>query len=257
MIAIPREYLGREGTTYIYQGKHDPTSATIYICGDRCIWMWAYKNPSGYPPESPEPSAFYQCPVSISVVNNASLPQHSIPDGVAKIAAASIALQGRFAGPVNDPDYKQYQFYASGWVINTTIFTFKTGQLLTFAFNCRSAWEIHHKDADQVGENFAKFALGSIATMATLNPPIQVPGHVPNLGHKLQIYEPYFAILLPCIAGAHFAIFVATVFWMTKAGNSGADGIEMRPAGEQTNESQENLVWDIRCVREQESLMFS
>ena len=53
-IQIPNNYLGREGTTYIYRAFHDPTAATIYKCGDRFIWMWAYKNPSG----SPEPSAF-------------------------------------------------------------------------------------------------------------------------------------------------------------------------------------------------------
>ena len=112
-ITIPNEYLGREGTTYIYRGFHDPTAATTYKCGDRCIQMWAYKNPSG----SPEPSAFYQCNVKISEVNNASLPQHSIPNDVAKIAAASIALQGRYSGPVKnvaEQDSTQYQYYASG-----------------------------------------------------------------------------------------------------------------------------------------------
>ena len=112
-IQIPNNYLGREGTTYIYRAFHDPTAETIYKCGDRCIWMWAYKNPSG----SPEPSAFYQCSVNISEVNNASQPQHSVPNRVAKIAAASIALQGRYTGPVDNPDehdYTQFQFYASG-----------------------------------------------------------------------------------------------------------------------------------------------
>lgn len=38
-IAIPQEYLGNEGTTYIYRGFHDPTAAPIYKCGDRCIKM--------------------------------------------------------------------------------------------------------------------------------------------------------------------------------------------------------------------------
>ena len=118
-ITIPNEYLGREGTTYIYRAFHDPTHATAYGCGDRCIWMWAYKNPSG----SPEPSAFYQCSVNISQVNNASQPEHFVPNDVAKIAAASIALQGRYSGPVGNVDKQdntQYQFYASGLVIPST-----------------------------------------------------------------------------------------------------------------------------------------
>ena len=113
-IAIPKDYLGNEGTTYIYRGFHDPAHATIYSCGARCVWMWAYKNPSIYPLESPEPPNFYQCPVSISQVKNASQPEHSISNDVAKIAAASIALQGRFVGPITDPNYQQFQFYASG-----------------------------------------------------------------------------------------------------------------------------------------------
>lgn len=78
----------------------------------------------------------------------------------------------------------------------------------------RSAWKIHHKEADEVGENFAKFALGSLATMTSYNPQIQIPGHVPHLGHKLVIYEPYFAILLACIVAVHLAIFTATIFWV-------------------------------------------
>lgn len=115
-IKISRSFLGREGTTYIYQGFHDPTNADQQSCGPRCVWMWAYKNPSA---DKSEPSAFYKCPVNISEVSNAipDQPQHSIPNSVAKMAAASIALQGRFAGPPSDPserDYHSYQFYASG-----------------------------------------------------------------------------------------------------------------------------------------------
>ena len=71
------------------------------------------KNPSG----SLEPSAFYQWSVNISEVNNVTQPHHVIPNNVAKIAAASIARQGRYSGSVDDPDehdYTQFQFYASG-----------------------------------------------------------------------------------------------------------------------------------------------
>jgi hypothetical protein len=113
-IQISKNFLGNKGTTYIYQGFHDPTQADLQSCGPRCVWMWAYKNPSG---DKSEPSAFYKCPVNISEVTNAHQDHHSIPNGVAKMAAASIALEGRFAGPVDAPDkrdYRSYQFYANG-----------------------------------------------------------------------------------------------------------------------------------------------
>ena len=128
-LTIPKTFLGREGTTYIYQGFHDPTLADLQSCGPRCLWMWAYKNPSGYPKDPsgdpngpPEPSAFYKCPVNISQVFRGDpkkklLKEHLIPDSMAKMAAASIALQGRYGGPPSDPskqDYHSHQFYASG-----------------------------------------------------------------------------------------------------------------------------------------------
>lgn len=123
-VEIPPAYLGRDGTTYIYKGFHDPVHAHSpeIDCGPRCIIMFAYKNPSG----SPEPHAFYRCPISISEVqygDHKSLrrPEHLVPDGVAKVAAASIALQGRWTAPPNDPipkdedkrNFRQFQYYAS------------------------------------------------------------------------------------------------------------------------------------------------
>ena len=115
-IKISRSFLGPKGTTYIYQGVHNPINADKQSCGPRCVWMWAYKNPSA---DLSEPSAFYKCPVNISQVSNAdpNKPIHLIPDSVAKMAAPSIALQGRFEGSPDDPserDYHSYQFYASG-----------------------------------------------------------------------------------------------------------------------------------------------
>lgn len=116
-ITIPRKYLGREGTTYIYLGFHDPTMAHLQSCGPRCLYMWAYKNPSGIPAENPEAPAFYKCAVNISEVYHSSRPEHMVPDSVAKMSAASIVLQGQYAGPSGNrskQDYHWYRFYASG-----------------------------------------------------------------------------------------------------------------------------------------------
>jgi hypothetical protein len=112
-ITIPKSSLGREGTTYIYRDTEKPESAKTYACGSdrRCISMWAYKNPG-----ENERDAFYECPIRISTVNNSTLSEHNVPDDVARTAAASIALQGRFrfTGNSSNKNFIQHQFYASG-----------------------------------------------------------------------------------------------------------------------------------------------
>lgn len=108
-IIIPSASLGRQGTTYIYRGTKPVAEAeTTFSCGDRCITMWAYKNP-----ESTNPR-FYQCPITVSAVSNAWQEAHNIPNGVAREAAASIALQGRWFGDITNQQWTQYQFYANG-----------------------------------------------------------------------------------------------------------------------------------------------
>ena len=116
-ITIPQDYPGKEGTTYIYRGFHGPIQAHLQSCGDRCLWMWVYKNPSDFPVGSPEPEVLYKCPVYISDVNNAAMPEHHIPNEVVKMAAAAIALHGIYQGLPGNPraqDYSSYQFYATG-----------------------------------------------------------------------------------------------------------------------------------------------
>ena len=111
-ITIPQDFLGLEGTTYIYRGFHPPPAADVQSCGDRCLWMWTYRNPSGQ-----QPPAFYKCPVNISDVINASPPEHQISNHTVKMAAAAIAMHGVYHGPVTDDskkDWTSYQFYAAG-----------------------------------------------------------------------------------------------------------------------------------------------
>lgn len=96
-----------------------PQSSVILSCGPRCVFMWAYKTPSGFPIGNPEAPAFYKCPVNISEVYNSSRLEHEVPDPVTKMVAASIALQGQYAGPPDDPskqNYQSYRFYGSGSV---------------------------------------------------------------------------------------------------------------------------------------------
>ncbi|KAG8529864.1 uncharacterized protein KY384_005345 [Bacidia gigantensis] len=114
-INIPTSALGNEGTTYIFRGPEAPKDAKTngYACGDRCIWMWAYKNPSS---SNDDPGhRFYACPITVSLVSNVKNPQHNITNDVARQAAASIALQGQFHAGAGTPfDWTQWQWYASG-----------------------------------------------------------------------------------------------------------------------------------------------
>ena len=113
-ITIPDSALGLSSTTYIYRDTNPPEeNGPATACGDRCIMMWASKNPSAAPNAS---TTLYQCPIHVSPVSNAIQDAHHVPDSVARIAAASIALQGRWSSNNGDPDYTQYQFYAYGWV---------------------------------------------------------------------------------------------------------------------------------------------
>lgn len=107
-ISIPRASLGRSATTFIYRGIKPPAEAKAIACGDRCLTMWAYKNPA----TDNFNGTFYQCPINVTSVSNATQDIHKIPDDVAREAAASIALQGRWTGKKHD--YTQYQFYANG-----------------------------------------------------------------------------------------------------------------------------------------------
>ena len=79
----------------------------------------------------------------------------------------------------------------------------------------RSAWETHHHNMDDVGANMAEFALGSLSTLFTTAPQIQIPGTVPYLGSRLQVFWPYAIALLVAIAIAHFVI-AFSVIWFTR-----------------------------------------
>ncbi|KAI4216246.1 MAG: hypothetical protein LQ351_001256 [Letrouitia transgressa] len=110
-ISIPLASGGLKATTYIYRGIKPPAQATIQSCGPRCIWVWAYRSPGTE--ESPR---FYQCPISISTVSNVTDVQQEVPDGVARTAAAAIALQGRWSNGTGNMSWVQMQFYPFGFV---------------------------------------------------------------------------------------------------------------------------------------------
>lgn len=177
-ITIPAAYGALDGTTYIYRGLNVPQQAITYACGPRCIKMWAHRS-QGYG----ENSTFFECPITVNEVNNATEDYQRLSYDMARLAAASIALQGRPSG-INV--WPQYQLYAFG-----------------------SAYETHFRSADEVGADMAEFAIGSISTMASTNRQIQIPSLVPHLGSRLQVHWYYVIFLLASIAGVHLALFIA------------------------------------------------
>ncbi len=203
-IRIPTSFLGDAGTTYIYRGFNTPDKATDWACGDRCLLMWVYKNK-----EADEGPIFYECPITISEVSNSGQPEHNISNFVASLAAASIALQGTTHKPFADLDWEQFQFYASGWVEN---FQCHFLQLNTIP---RSLWDVHHHDAETAGANIAEFAIGSLATLVSRNPPININGMVPYLGSRLSISPVAFGALLACIVVVHGVVFGLT-YWLSR-----------------------------------------
>lgn len=104
----------------------------------------------------------------------------------------------------------------------------------------RADWEIHWHSPDEVGANMAKFALHSLATMVLRNQGIRIPGSVPYLGSRLNVYWRYFIPLLSCIVGVHFLLMLVVVVWNMRAAKDARLGIYT--AGDNMNESQE-LIW--------------
>ena len=106
-VVIPAANTAIGGTTYIYRGWKIPEQATIYACGPRCIWMWAHRD-DGFNTTS----AFFQCPITFSQVTNSHDNIYDVPDGVARLAAASIGLQGRNGNSIFA--WEQYQYVPFG-----------------------------------------------------------------------------------------------------------------------------------------------
>ncbi|KAL9631718.1 MAG: hypothetical protein Q9204_004109 [Flavoplaca sp. TL-2023a] len=192
-IQIPSSSLGASATTYMYKGIKAP-EITDYTCGHRCMWLWAYQNVAAIPTVNKvDPPKFYQCPVTVSEVRNVRNESQKLPEGVARIAAVSIALQGRWSGMEKHRNFNQYQFYPYG-----------------------TRWEIHGQNAKHVRENMARFAIGSIARMAATNAPIQVEGLVPHLGSHLEIRWGHVAGLFGGIIATHLVLFLSAIFAIRK-----------------------------------------
>ena len=118
----------------------------------------------------------------MSTVSNATQPAHNVPDAVARVAAASAALQGKFEGSPDNPKYTQYQFYTTGRV-GQSMLSFLAADLdrTLYAFS-GLIWEVHYQPTERVGNNMAQFATESLSATVSKNTPIVIHGTVPFLG---------------------------------------------------------------------------
>lgn len=114
-ISVPTCDTANDSTTYIYNGDLPPQNATVQGCGARCLWLYALQNTG---PLTKKPLTLVQCSINISEASNMT-PDHDwqiLPDLNARLAAASIALTGRYTYPNGSVKkyWQQYRLYPWG-----------------------------------------------------------------------------------------------------------------------------------------------
>lgn len=79
-----------------------------------------------------------------------------------------------------------------------------------------SPWEIGKLSAADVGAKMSEFAIGSLVTMANLNPQLQAQGTLPVLGFNLTVEWRYVIPLAVGIVCAH-CILVGLMLWIARS----------------------------------------
>ena len=182
-------YYTKNGTMQVVDFQMiEPDSTTYYTspqdgdCGPRCANVCAFEN-------SGSTGFYHECNITISNVNNATLPEHEIPDEIAKLAAASIALQGYQAKNVAN----QYQRYPAG--VDGGI------------------WQ--NGSPSGMAYMMTQYAIGAISTADMNNPFVNSTLYtlIPGTGVQLTLDHPgnIHAILVTILA-VHLVLFVAGAF---------------------------------------------
>ena len=189
-ITIPNSNSANDATTYIYNGELQPQDAQAYACGPRCLKMFILRTQG---PVTTREVKLFECPITVSSVSNAILPQHDISDTNAQLAAASIALTGRYQTRGNPPriTWRQSRLYPRG-----------------------SPWETDGLSAQVIGGRISQFAIGSLAGMAHLNPTAPLPGIKPMLAYQINVTWWGIIALAAGIAAAH-ALLVMLMVWIS------------------------------------------
>ncbi|KAL8938623.1 MAG: hypothetical protein Q9216_003799 [Gyalolechia sp. 2 TL-2023] len=191
-LRIARTDSAFDSTTYAFTGIHPPqaASASTVVCGPRCIWVYAIRH---HGPVTERDDEIFKCPITVSNVSNVDDMAHVVPHNTARLAAASIALSGRYTNPDSDEkEWQQYQWYPYG-----------------------SYWELGDLSAQEVGSRMAEFAIGSLTSMANYNPQQNVSGTLPTLGYSLSVHWSYMIALAAVITGVH-CLLVGLILWIAR-----------------------------------------
>lgn len=113
LLRVARTDTAFDSTTYAYTGIEAPQNASAVSCGPRCIWLYAIRQAGVVTHRGHD---VFMCPITVSDVSNAQSPAHIVPDHTARLAAASIALTGRYTNPNGSAErhWQQYQWFPFG-----------------------------------------------------------------------------------------------------------------------------------------------
>lgn len=179
LLRIARTNMAFDSTTYAYTGLKAPQNASAVTCGPRCIWLYAVRQSGTVTHRGND---IFMCPITVSEVSDAQQPEHEVPDSTARLAAASIALSGRYTNPNGSDErhWQQFQWFPYG-----------------------SFWETDNLPAQAVGRRMAEFAIGSLASMSNYNLHTRIPGTLPTLGYSLSVKWEFIIALAAVITGVH------------------------------------------------------
>ncbi|KAI4209741.1 MAG: hypothetical protein LQ351_007337 [Letrouitia transgressa] len=189
-ISIPLVNTAFDSTTYIYNDTVVPQDSIDQACGPRCLYIYALRQQG--PRRDNTLNTLFQCQINITNVTSVGEDVHILADRNARLAAASIALTGRYTNLISREvkEWRQYQLYPFG-----------------------SFWETDTLSATDVGSLIAQFAIGSLSVMARVNPPTRIPSpRSPTLGYHLSVHWNFFLAILATISAVHFLLMCATVF---------------------------------------------
>ena len=191
-IELPKAGAAYSSTTYIWNDTALPRYAEAQACGPRCVYVYALRDM--FRPNGDLHELFmFQCQVDVGTVSKVTNPTHELDDGVARTAAASIALSGRWRSPSEGRDWRNYQLYQQG-----------------------ADWAAGFDDSPEVvGARIAEFAIAGLGTMSRRNPPITIPGQRPTLGYQLNLDWKWVIVIAACIAAAH-GLLIAIMLWLAR-----------------------------------------
>ena len=137
----------------------------------------------------------FSCSITVSEVNTTTQSAHHVHGNVARIAAASLALSGRYMNVdpfrPDENDGHQYQLYPWGLY-----------------------WGINLLDAQTSGSWMAESAIASSRGMSLYNPPQEIRGTLPSGYHLSILWK--CCIALRTLILVNIFLFSGFMLWATR-----------------------------------------